>query len=182
MLLILAIVFYRDMFVVSSPRSFHPDCAGLSKIPEGFWSCPECTSRNLSAVDAATAAAAAASTSVGGIRNDSAPRVSLAPSLPSSSTGHTVGLQSGLDQFHQKLNACLDYTQSECYDIDGFTFQCFPQPNLALMDPVKAAAAQKERAEKVAAAVAAKSATTVTNQTNNTNTSTSPNPVDTTPA
>ena len=54
------------------------------------------------------------------------------------------GLQNGLDPFHQKLNACLDYNNTQTYECDGYTFMCFLPPDFDLIstDPVKQQAAQ----------------------------------------
>lgn len=151
------------------PLSYHADCAGLSKIPQGFWSCPQCVAKNLGAAAAAAASAGgAARGGVGGAAGGAGGAGGVGGSrggmgmgggaaVSNVSLGIGLGLQSGLDPFHQKLNACLDYSAAQCFELDGVTFQCFPPPNMALMDPAKAAAARadRERAAKAAAAAAA---------------------------
>jgi hypothetical protein len=138
------------------PLSFHADCAGLEKIPQGFWSCPQCTQRNLSASVLAQAHAqnAAASGAAGAAEGGQAagaagqaragaqgPMVPLQP----------IGIQAGLDPFHQKLNLCLDYTSAQMYECDGYHFQCFTEPdfNLVSTDPTKLAAAQAAQQARV---------------------------------
>jgi len=147
------------------PLSYHADCAGLSKIPQGFWSCPQCVAKNLGAAAAATASAGGAARGgmggsaggAGAAGGVSGSRGGMGGAPSTVALGIGLGLQSGLDPFHQKLNACLDYTAAQCFELDGVTFQCFPPPNMALMDPAKAAAAraERERAAKAAAAAAA---------------------------
>jgi len=134
------------------PLSFHADCAGLPTIPQGFWSCPQCVAKNQAAAVAAAGGAAGAG-AVGGAGNGGLPLV--APVLSG------VGLQSGLDAFHQKLNACLDHTQSACFELDGFTFQTFEPP--ASLDPKVAAAAAKAKAKAAKTADGAATAATSSN-------------------
>jgi len=106
------------------PLSFHADCAGLEHVPQGFWSCPQCSAKSLGGSNQAapanmspTAAGRHVKKEGGGESNGGGGTVGL------------VGLQTGLDAFHHRLNARLDHSAAETHNIDGYTFMSFPPPN-----------------------------------------------------
>jgi hypothetical protein len=117
-------------------------------------SCPQCTSKNLSAAAMAAAAASGGARAGAGSAAVAANAALLAAKAQAAAQGLGMGVQGGLDPFHQRLNACLDYSAAECYEVDGYTFQTFPPP----LDPNSKAA--KDKAAKAAALAIAPSAAT----------------------
>ena len=126
----------------------------------------QCTQKNLTA--AATAAAAASASAAGAKSGGGAASAAAAASRPAALlAAHTLSIQDGLDPFHQRLNACLDYSHAPMYEMDGYTFQCFAPPNLQALDPATqgAAAAQTPaQAQAQKAAAAARAAQAVSSQ------------------
>lgn len=125
----------------------------------------QCTQKNLTA---AATAAAAASASAGARSGGAAAASSAAAVRPAALlAAHTLSIQDGLDPFHQRLNACLDYSHTQVFEMDGYTFQCFAPPNLQALDPAAqgAAAAQTPaQAQAQKAAAAARAAQAVSSQ------------------
>lgn len=50
--------------------------------------------------------------------------------VPTSYRPPIVTKNSGLDNFHAKLNSCLDYSKSKKIVVDQIEFCCFPVPDL----------------------------------------------------
>lgn len=127
----------------------------------------QCTNKNLTA--AASAAAAASASAAGGASRSGAAGASAARPAAALLAAHTLSIQDGLDPFHQRLNACLDYKNTQVYEMDGYMFQCFAPPNLQGLDPAAAAAAaqtpgQAAQAQAQKAAAAARAAQAVSSQ------------------